>query len=167
MKFADKKDTNLPAEKNANLFLEGRLHNEVHDSVDEVREEYRYTTFSNPEQRREEAEVQMSVENEADEEIRSTAEEMLSTAEEILSTAEEIHSTTEERVSSNYGSESTRTLESSSDEDFAETRNEIKKLRETLATKRERFFYGNDLFQVPNADTSESNILSRKIISKN
>ncbi|XP_033210908.1 uncharacterized protein LOC117168990 isoform X2 [Belonocnema kinseyi] len=176
LKLTDKQDSNnLPAEKKANLFLQERLHNEVHDSVDTGQKEYRDTTFSSPELRNDEAEVEkMSVENEADEEILSTAAEMLSTADEILSTAEEIHSTTEERVSSNYGSESTRTLESSSsscsDDDITETRNDIQKLRETLATKRERFFYGNDLRQASNADTNvdteEKNAILERVRSK-
>ena len=131
-KIGDKKDANLT---DKNLFLEGRLHNAVHDSLDKGREKVLSTNFTIPEQHKEKAEVQMSVENKA---------------------VDEIQATSEDRNSSNDGSESTRTIESSSsDDDFSETRNNIKKLKESLASKRERFFNGNDSFQVSNAEKSE------------
>ncbi|XP_043484130.1 probable tyrosine-protein kinase DDB_G0283397 isoform X2 [Leptopilina heterotoma] len=62
----------------------------------------------------------------------------------IINESEKSNFTSEERISSIiYGSTSSRTIESS-DDDFNETRNDIKKLKESLASKRERFFYGDD-----------------------
>ena len=125
----DKK--NVTEKKNTNLLLEGqRLHNEVNDN------DVLCTFNTIPEQRKEGTDVQKCHNQ--------------------TPLVEEINSTSEERISSHTDdTDSTRTIESSEEDVFNGTRNDIKKLRESLANKRERFFYGDDLFHVSVNETSK------------
>lgn len=81
----------------------------------------------------------------------------------IVNESEKSNSTSEERISSIiYGSTSSRTIESS-DDDFNETRNDIKKLKESLANKRELFFYGDNCQQSNTSKFTKKKFIYPKI----
>lgn len=83
--------------------------------------------------------------------------EVQSSTQSIDQEYEKSNSSSEERISSLiYSSTSSPTVDTS-DDDFNETRNDIKKLRESLANQRERFFYG-DSYQQSVSNTSEFNV---------